>query len=154
MGWLHVSLTNRNPKPQDGRLSATKKPLCFSLPGISKILYHNSLVLVTERLEEVTESCIELFAFPPEQPLLIHQITFQVSLDVTENKCCTQMKGKKQRKTSTVIAFLGMTNTKAASSVQSSHQHWSLGSLCFLLSPQTRWKLLIPLGGELEKTVC
>lgn len=34
----------QNPRVE--KHSATQKPLCFILPGISKILYHNSLVLV------------------------------------------------------------------------------------------------------------
>lgn len=65
-GELCVSPTNRNPKPQGGKLRDAQKSLCFSFPGISKILYNNSLVLVTERLEEATESCIDLFSFPPK----------------------------------------------------------------------------------------
>lgn len=58
-----------------------------------------------------------------------------------------------QRKTSTVIAFLGVKNSEAASPAQTSLQHELLGiKLCFSWSPQTTWKLLIPSGGELGRT--
>lgn len=54
----------QNPRVEN--LALHRNPFVFPSLASQKILYHNSLVLVTERLEEVTESRVELFSFPPK----------------------------------------------------------------------------------------